>query len=57
MQDFFGAIDDYLSACFTDVFDAFKINFSAAWSDSVYALNACSDKGSRNAVEAGGYGY
>jgi hypothetical protein len=44
VEDFFGAVDDYFSAGFAYVFDAFKVDFGAAGSDAVYALNACGDK-------------
>jgi hypothetical protein len=41
VKDFFGAVDDYFSACFADVLDFFKRDLRAAWTDTVYALDAC----------------
>jgi hypothetical protein len=50
VENFFGAVDDYFSACFADVFDAFKVDFGTAGTDAVYALNACGDECSGYAV-------
>jgi hypothetical protein len=48
VEDFFGAVYDYFSAGFADVFDAFKVDFGTARTNAVYALNAGCD-------ECGGY--
>jgi hypothetical protein len=50
VQDFFGAVDDYFAACFSDVLDFLKANFGAAWTDTVDAFYARGNERRRNAV-------
>jgi hypothetical protein len=57
MQDFFGAVDDYFAACLTNILDFVKVNFGAAWTDTVDALYACSNECCGNTVEAGWNSY
>jgi hypothetical protein len=57
VEDFFGAVDDYFSACLTDILYFVKCNFGAARSNAVDAFDACCDESGGNAVKAGGNGY
>jgi hypothetical protein len=45
VQNFFGAVNDYLSSGFADVFDFVQKHFGAAWSYAVDAFHAGSDEG------------
>jgi len=57
VQDFFGAIDNDFSACFSYVLDFFEADFGLAWADSVDAFYAGSDECCGDSIEACRYGY